>query len=94
MISRNVKRFRREIVFKANRLLYHSTLGSRVIKKKKKYRRVREVQDDETARPVEALAMRHLGRVTRVTLTRGCVPAVALNLPMPFAFNLAFEFRI
>ena len=30
-------RFRRGLVFKAHRLLYHSTLGSRVIKKKKKY---------------------------------------------------------
>jgi len=32
---RNVKRFRGGLVFKAYRLLYHSTLGSRVIKKKK-----------------------------------------------------------
>ena len=32
----NVKRFRGGLVFKAHRLLYHSTLGSRVIKKKKK----------------------------------------------------------
>jgi len=32
---RNVKRFRGELVFKAHRLLYHSTLGLRVIKKKK-----------------------------------------------------------
>jgi len=32
-----VKRFRGGLVFKAHRLLYHSTLGSRVIKKKKKF---------------------------------------------------------
>jgi hypothetical protein len=32
-----VERFRGGLVFKAHRLLYHSTLGSRVIKKKKKY---------------------------------------------------------
>ena len=32
----NVKRFRGGLVFKAHRLLYHSTLGLRVIKKKKK----------------------------------------------------------
>ena len=32
---RNVKRFRGGLVFKAHRLLYHSTLGVRVIKKKK-----------------------------------------------------------
>ena len=32
----NVQRFRGGLVFKAHRLLYHSTLGVRVIKKKKK----------------------------------------------------------
>jgi len=32
---RNVQRFRGGLVFKAHRLLYHSTLGLRVIKKKK-----------------------------------------------------------
>ena len=30
-------RFRGGLAFKAHRLLYHSTLGLRVIKKKKKY---------------------------------------------------------
>ena len=33
--SRNVKWFRGGLVFKAHRLVYHSTLGLRVIKKKK-----------------------------------------------------------
>ena len=33
---RNVQRFRGELAFKAHRLVYHSTLGWRVIKKKKK----------------------------------------------------------
>ena len=33
---RNVQRFRGGLAFKAHRLLYHSTLGLRVIKKKKK----------------------------------------------------------
>ena len=32
--NRNVKRFRGGLVFQAHRLLYHSTLGLRVIKKK------------------------------------------------------------
>jgi len=32
------KRFRGELVFKAHRLLYHSILGSRVVKKEKKHR--------------------------------------------------------
>ena len=31
-LRRNVKRFRGGLVFKAHRLVYHSTLGSRVIK--------------------------------------------------------------
>jgi len=34
--SGNVKRFRGGLVFKAHRLVYHSTLGVRVIMKKKK----------------------------------------------------------
>ena len=40
----DVQRFRGGLVFKAHRLLYHSTLGLRVIKKKKKS------DDDETGR--------------------------------------------
>jgi len=36
LLRRNVKRFRGGLVFKAHRLVYHSTLGLRVIKKKKK----------------------------------------------------------
>ena len=35
LLRRNLKRCRGGLVFKAHRLLYHSTLGSRVIKKKK-----------------------------------------------------------
>ena len=35
-LRRNVKRFLGGLVFKAHRLLYHSTLGLRIIKKKKK----------------------------------------------------------
>ena len=36
VLHRNVQRFRGGLVFKAHRILYHSTLGLRVIKKKKK----------------------------------------------------------
>ena len=36
LLRRTVKRFRGGFVFKAHRLLYHSTLGSIVMKKKKK----------------------------------------------------------
>ena len=35
-LGRNLKRFRGGLVFKAHKLLYHSTLGSRVVKKKKR----------------------------------------------------------
>ena len=35
LLSRNVERFQGGLVFKAHRLVYHSTLGSRVVKKKK-----------------------------------------------------------
>jgi hypothetical protein len=35
LLSRNVKQFRGGLVLKADRLVYRSTLGSRVIKKKK-----------------------------------------------------------
>ena len=36
LISRNMERFRERLVFKAHRLLYHSTLGSKAIKQKKR----------------------------------------------------------
>ena len=35
LLYRNVQRFRGGLAFKAHRLVYHSTLGLRVIKKKK-----------------------------------------------------------
>jgi len=37
MLSRNVERFQGGLVFQSHRLWYHSALGSRVLKKKKKY---------------------------------------------------------
>ena len=48
---RNLKRFRGGLVLKAHRRLYHSTLGSRVIKKKKKHR--------ASSVPVRADSMTH-----------------------------------
>ena len=36
LLSRNVERFRGGLVFKALRLLHHSTLGSKVIRKKRR----------------------------------------------------------
>ena len=49
LLHRNVQRFRGGLVFKAHRLLYHSTLGSRVIKKKKKNHLQRAVGDLDVA---------------------------------------------
>ena len=37
LLRRNVKRFRGGLVFKAHRPLYHSTLGSKVKKKKRRW---------------------------------------------------------
>jgi len=53
------KRFREGLVFTADRLLYHSTLGLRVIKKKKK--------------PKPAPPPRDANRGLLTTPTRGCV---------------------
>jgi len=39
LLRRNVKRFQGGLVFKTHRLLYHSTLGSRVITKKRRRHR-------------------------------------------------------
>ena len=39
LLSRNVKRFQGVLVFKAHRILYHSTLGLRVIKREREHRR-------------------------------------------------------
>ena len=40
ILHRNVQRFPGGLVFKAHRLVYHSTLGWRVLKKKKKKKNV------------------------------------------------------
>ena len=45
VLYRNVKRFRGGLVFKAHRLVYHSTLGLRVIKKEKKQSKARVERD-------------------------------------------------
>jgi len=55
LLSRNAERFRGGLVFKARRLLFHSTLGSRGIQKKK--RRAESSADQNV--PV---AVRHLPR--------------------------------
>ena len=47
----NVKRFRGGPVFKAHRLLHHSTLGVRVIEKKKRVLRNLELSDSKVYEP-------------------------------------------
>jgi len=47
-----VQRFREGLVFKAHRLVYHSTLGLRVIQKKKK--KVRAARQRARKGPIEA----------------------------------------
>ena len=42
-LPKNLKRFRGRLVFKAHRLVYHSALGSRVIKNKKLPRREQSI---------------------------------------------------
>jgi len=56
MTRRNVKRFRGGLVFEAHRLLYHSTLGLRAIKKRKKYDQAAGGVDKEAGRSLDRLA--------------------------------------
>ena len=49
LLSRIMERFRRGLVFKAHGLLYHSTLGSRTIQKKKKGNLTEEQSDSRRA---------------------------------------------
>ena len=62
--SRNVNRFRGGLVFKAHRLVYHSTLGLRVIKKKKKSSRRRAARGREGARLTNVRALCGVNLVT------------------------------
>ena len=52
LLRRNVKRFRGGLVFKAHRLVYHSTLGWRIIKKKKKKSGVRAAARRTALEPI------------------------------------------
>ena len=60
-LRRNVKRFQAGLVSKAHSLLYHSTLGSRVIKKKKKIR-----VGENQSRAVEKRVVNKLSRVSSI----------------------------
>ena len=54
-VYRNVQRFRGGLVFKALRLVYHSTLGLRVIQKKKKRKRRKNLRHEAANRLEEAM---------------------------------------
>ena len=58
-----MKRFREGLVFKAHRLLYHSTLGLRVIQKKK--------NAGGCASPIESEETDTLPRFPRIAVLRG-----------------------
>ena len=58
--KRHVKRFRGRLVVKAHQLLYHSTLGSKVIKKKKKKRDLRDPEGGAPLQPARLLEEREV----------------------------------
>ena len=55
LLSRNVERLRGGLVFKAHRLLYHSTLGSRVIRKRRRTSNRKQVFPDHLKRVQEMI---------------------------------------
>ena len=70
-VRRNVKQFRGGLVFKAHTLLYHSTLGWRVIKKKKGVRDVAEVGDESVREKCSVFCFRVSGFRIRGFASRG-----------------------
>ena len=72
LLSRNVERFRGGLVFEAHRLLYHSTLGSRVIKEKKKN------PDPD----IRNLGSERKPRPERLSLCAGFCEALGLHIPL------------
>ena len=65
----NVKRFRGGLVFKAHRWLYHSTLGSRVIKKKEKKRQLSPLRRVPFSGTVQGSGFRVRGSGFRVQVS-------------------------
>ena len=62
MLYINVQWFRGGLVFKAHRLLYHLTLGLRIMKKKKKERR-NATPGEESGNPVKLIGQLPENRV-------------------------------
>ena len=72
-----MERFQGGPVFKAHRLLYHSTLGSRVIKKKKGRGQDR---GDEGGAHGDRGALQHGGGAERPVLGGPCIPILFFNI--------------
>jgi len=68
LLRRNVNRFRGGLVFKAHRLVYHSTLGVIVIKKKKYhfFLEMQKVQPDLDRTKGNRTALKHESRARAV----------------------------
>ena len=74
LVYRNVQRFRGGLVCKARRLVYHSTLGLRVIKKKKK---------KKTTADAQLLGAEHAARISGEIDTRFenvCLRNISANI--------------
>ena len=77
-----VKRFRRGLVFKAHRWLYHSTLASRVIKKKNILMKCVLCNVQRSSTPKEAVG-RRLYTLLRAETRRTKPPSTCSSKPVP-----------
>jgi len=84
LLRRNVKRFRGGLIFKAHRLVYHSTLGWRVIKKKKEYTG-REGSD--LGFDADAADLRALDRIQGTKAIRNLLLRPTRRSPSPLALK-------
>jgi len=85
LLHSNVQRFRGGLVFKAHRLVYHSTLGLRVIKKKR-----RESEEEAARRSLLAPAAESTGGSVESQVR---IPDLAFHFksPFPLAFRGFFK---
>ena len=83
-VYRIVQRFRGGLVFKAHRLLYHSTLGLRVIKKKKKTLEVDAVM------PVDAYTI-SLSLTLSLSLSVSLTHTLSLSVSLSVSHSLSLS---
>jgi len=81
LLRRNVMRFRGGLVFKAHRLLYHSTLGWRVLKNKKK--NLLRGREDVVPHVLLRLAIPDIPARLRHQVMRLPLPLQVVRLPLP-----------